>query len=176
MMVMTISTWRRNVGSPLWRSAHSGPAHQHRLPPPPAACPLTEKRRRESVATLRCAPSGLTFPVGQRLPQPRQLGPQLRHHNEAFLLLVHHPQGLQDLLFWRLLLELLVHDAQQGGKVQHTTATCGRDKQGQRRWRRVISERENEIRSSNRGAVKAEADKMVHAETPSTDDLCEVTR
>lgn len=80
------------------------------------------------MATLGCAPSGLTFPVGQRLPQPRELGPQLRHRDEAFLLLVHHPQGLQDLLLWRLLLELLVHDAQQGGKVQHTTAICGRDK------------------------------------------------
>lgn len=68
----------------------------------------------------------LTFPVGQLLAQPRQRGPQLGRRHEASLLRVRPPQGLQQLLLWRLLLELLVHDAQQGGEVQRAAAAWSR--------------------------------------------------
>lgn len=59
-----------------------------------------------------------TFLVCQLLSQRRQLGTQLRRQDETAVLPVCHPQGLQDLLLRRLLLELLMHDAQEGGEVQ----------------------------------------------------------
>lgn len=68
----------------------------------------------------------LTLSIGQFLSQVGEFGPQLRHQDEAFLLLVHHLHGLQDLLLWRLLPELLVHDAQQGGEVQLATPLCSK--------------------------------------------------
>lgn len=70
--------------------------------------------------------SALTLSIGQFLSQAGEFGPQLRHQDEAFLLLVRHPHGLQDLLLWRLLPELLVHDAQQGGEVQLATPLCSK--------------------------------------------------
>lgn len=70
------------------------------------------------------ASAALTLPVGKFLSEPGEFGSQLRGEDEAFLLFVSHPHGLQDLCLRCLLLELLVHDAQEGGKVQLSTPTC----------------------------------------------------
>lgn len=66
----------------------------------------------------------LTLSICQLLSQPGEFGSQLRGEDEAFLFLVSHPHGLQDLLLRRLLLELPVHYAQEGGEVQLSAPIC----------------------------------------------------
>lgn len=66
----------------------------------------------------------LTLFIGQFLSDPGEFGSQLRDEDEASLLLVGHLHGLQDLLLRRLLLELPVHDAQEGGEVQLSGPIC----------------------------------------------------
>lgn len=71
-------------------------------------------------------PGALTLLICKFLSQPHQFGSQLGGQDEALLLLVDHPHGLQDLFLWRLLLELLVYDAQEGGEVQLSAPICGK--------------------------------------------------
>lgn len=78
----------------------------------------------EASVLVQIYSSTLTLFVSQFLSQSGQLGSQLRGQDEALLLLVGHPHGLQDLLLRRLLLELPVHDAQEGGEVQLSAPIC----------------------------------------------------
>lgn len=70
------------------------------------------------------ASTALTLLICKFLSQPSQFGSQLGGEDEAFALLVGHPHSLQDLLLRRLLPELPMHDAQEGGEVQLSAQIC----------------------------------------------------
>lgn len=56
--------------------------------------------------------------MSELLSQFHEFRPQLRRHDVTFLLLVCHQHGQKDFFLWVLLLDLHVHNGQEGGEIQ----------------------------------------------------------